>query len=103
MFSLNQRGASGYAKVSVETGVLTASPVKLIIMLYDGAIVACQGAVGCMQRKDILNKGTMLTKAILIIEWSDYDSGIRSFGHAPSLPLTETMLTLHKDKNHGRQ
>lgn len=72
MFGLNQRGVNGYAKVSVETGVLAASPIKLIIMLYDGAIAACHSAVGHMQRKDIINKGAMLTKAIMIIE-----SGLR--------------------------
>jgi flagellar protein FliS len=72
MFGFNQRGVNGYAKVSVETGVLAASPIKLIIMLYDGAISACRSAVTHMQHKDIQNKGAMLTKAIMIIE-----SGLR--------------------------
>jgi flagellar protein FliS len=72
MFGMNQRGVNGYAKVSAETGVLAASPIKLIIMLYDGAITACHSAVGHMQRKDIQNKGAMLIKAIMIIE-----SGLR--------------------------
>jgi flagellar protein FliS len=72
MFGFNQRGVNGYAKVSVETGVLAASPIKLIVMLYDGAITACHGAVGNMHRGDIVNKGIMLTKAIMIIE-----SGLR--------------------------
>jgi flagellar protein FliS len=72
MFGLNQRGVNGYAKVSVETGVLAASPIKLIIMLYDGAIAACHNAVGHMQRGEIINKSSMLTKAIMIIE-----SGLR--------------------------
>lgn len=72
MFGLNQRGVNGYAKVSVETGVLAASPIKLIIMLYDGAITACHAAVGHMRHQDIQNKGIMLTKAIMIIE-----SGLR--------------------------
>lgn len=72
MFGFNQRGINGYAKVSVETGVLAASPVKLIIMLYDGAITACHNAVGHMQRGDIVNKGAMITKAVMIVE-----SGLR--------------------------
>ena len=72
MFGFNQRGVNGYAKVSVETGVLAASPIKLIIMLYDGAIAASHNAVSSMQRGDIINKGAMLTKAIMIIE-----SGLR--------------------------
>jgi flagellar protein FliS len=72
MFGLNQKGVNGYAKVGVETGVLAASPVKLIVMLYDGAISACHSAIASMQRKDIEQKGAMLSKAIMIIE-----SGLR--------------------------
>ena len=72
MFGSNQYGANVYAKISLETGVLAASPNKLILMLYEGAIAACQSAIEHMQRRDIPNKGAMLTKAILIIE-----SGLR--------------------------
>ena len=72
MFGLNQKGVNGYAKVGVETGVLAASPVKLIVMLYDGAIAACYSSIACMQRKDIEQKSAMLSKAIMIIE-----SGLR--------------------------
>jgi len=73
MFGLNQRGVSGYAKIGVETGVLAASPVKLIVMLYEGAIAACYSAIGHMQQQDIEKKSAMLTKAIMIIE-----SGLRT-------------------------
>lgn len=68
MFGLNQRGVNGYAKIGVETGVLAASPVKLIVMLYEGAISACHSAIGYMQQNDIEKKGAMVTKAIMIIE-----------------------------------
>jgi flagellar protein FliS len=72
MFGLNQQGVNGYAKIGIETGVLAASPVKLIVMLYDGAIAACHSAIGHMQRRDIEHKSAMLAKAIMIIE-----SGLR--------------------------
>lgn len=72
MFGLNQNGVNVYAKIGIETGVLAASPNKLIIMLYEGAITACHGAIVHMQNKDIQNKGAMLSKAIMIIE-----SGLR--------------------------
>jgi len=72
MFGFNQRGAGGYAQVGIETGVLAASPNKLIIMLYEGAIAACYSATKHMQNKDIANKGAMFSKAIMIIE-----SGLR--------------------------
>ena len=72
MFGLNQNGVNAYAKIGMETGVLAASPNKLIIMLYEGAISACHSAEGYMLNKDIANKGAMLSKAISIIE-----SGLR--------------------------
>lgn len=72
MFGLNQSGVNVYAKIGMETGVLAASPNKLIIMLYEGAIAACHSAIMHMQTADIENKGAMLSKAIMIIE-----SGLR--------------------------
>jgi flagellar protein FliS len=72
MFGLNQYGVNVYAKIGLETGVLAASPNKLIIMLYEGAIAACHSAIVYMQNEDVPNKGAMLSKAILIIE-----SGLR--------------------------
>ncbi|NOS96335.1 MAG: flagellar export chaperone FliS [Methylotenera sp.] len=72
MFGLNQQGVNGYAKIGVETGVLAASPAKLIVMLYDGAIAASRSAIVHMQSQNIQQKGAMLTKAIMIIE-----SGLR--------------------------
>jgi flagellar protein FliS len=72
MFGLNQHGVNVYAKIGMETGVLAASPNKLIIMLYEGAISTCRSAIVHMQQKDILNKGAMISKAIMIIE-----SGLR--------------------------
>jgi flagellar protein FliS len=72
MFGLNKSGANVYSQMSMETGVLAASPNKLTIMLYEGAITACRSAIDHMQHKDIQHKGEMLSKAILIIE-----SGLR--------------------------
>ncbi len=72
MFGLNKSGANVYSQMSMETGVLAASPNKLTIMLYEGAITACRSAIDHMQNKDIQHKGEMLSKAILIIE-----SGLR--------------------------
>lgn len=60
--------ASAYAKVGIETGVISASPHKLIVMLYDGAIVALTNAVQSMNNGDIASKGHSISKAIAIIE-----------------------------------
>lgn len=45
MFGQTRQGANMYATMGLETGVLAASPNKLVIMLYDGAISACRGAI----------------------------------------------------------
>ena len=69
MFGSSQaQGASAYAKVGIETGVISASPHKLIVMLYDGAIVAISNAVQQMKNGDIPAKGYSISKAIAIIE-----------------------------------
>ena len=40
MFGTKRSGANAYANVGVETGVMAASPHKLITMLFEGAIAA---------------------------------------------------------------
>lgn len=59
--------ANAYAKVSVETGVTSASPHKLILMLYDGALASIQSARLAMDSKDIPTKGRHISKTIDII------------------------------------
>lgn len=73
MFGTMQRGANAYANIGVETGVIAASPHKLITMLFDGALVAIAMGQKYMKSGDIKNKGESITKAILIIE-----SGLRA-------------------------
>jgi len=72
MFGFKSHGVNVYAKMGLETGVLAASPNKLIVMLYDGAISAAKQAIIHMQNQDIQHKGEMISKAVLIIE-----SGLR--------------------------
>lgn len=67
MFTSPRSGANAYAKVGVETGVLTADPHKLILMLFDGAILSIAAATAAMDAKDIPGKGQAVSKAIDII------------------------------------
>jgi flagellar protein FliS len=73
MFGSRQTGVNAYAKVGIETGVLAASPHKLIVMLFDGARVALNDALTGIRNGDIAVKGKSLSKAIMII-----DSGLRA-------------------------
>ena len=57
MFGSSQRGANAYAKVGLETGVVAASPHKLIVMLFDGALAAVRSAAIHMTARDIEKKG----------------------------------------------
>lgn len=69
MFGPSQaHGANAYAKVGIETGVIAASPHKLIVMLYDGAIVSLANATQSMKNGDPASKGQYISKAIAIIE-----------------------------------
>jgi flagellar protein FliS len=73
MFGSMQRGVNAYAKVGLETSVISASPHKLIVLLYDGALVAIRSAAAHMATGNIAEKGVAIGKAINII-----DSGLRA-------------------------
>ncbi len=60
-------GINAYAKVGVETGVTGASPHQLILMLFDGAMMATADAKRHMLAADIAAKGESISKAIAII------------------------------------
>jgi flagellar protein FliS len=66
MFASNNP-ASTYAQVGIETGVSAANPHKLVLMLFDGAIMALVSAKRHMEAKDIPAKGLDISKAIDII------------------------------------
>lgn len=68
MFGSSAQGASAYAKVGIETGVIAASPHKLIVMLYDGAIVSLSNALYQIEQHETAAKGKSISKAIAIIE-----------------------------------
>ncbi len=73
MFGSKQSGVNAYAKVGIETGVISASPHKLIVMLFDGALVSVNAAIMHMKADNIPAKGAAISKAIMII-----DSGLRA-------------------------
>jgi len=56
-----------YNKVGVESSVIAADPVKLISMLYQGALLAIANAKNGIMRKDIPAKGAAISKAIAIV------------------------------------
>jgi len=61
--------AAAYAKVGIETNVSTASPHQLVLMLFDGALLAVNSAAYSMASGDIASKGSSVTKAMEIITY----------------------------------
>lgn len=71
---------NAYATVGVQTGAMSASPHKLISMLYDGARSAIARAKFCLELEDVQGRGNAISKAIDIIDNGlravlDHDSG----------------------------
>ena len=63
----SRSGVQAYANVGVESGVMSASPHQLIVMLFDGAQSALVRARILMSQGDIPAKGAALSKAINIL------------------------------------
>jgi flagellar secretion chaperone FliS len=68
MHVAHRHALNAYNRVSVETGVASADPHRLILMLFEGARVAVATARGHMQRGEIAPKGQAISKAIAIID-----------------------------------
>lgn len=59
---------NAYGQAQVDSGVASASPHKLISMLYEGALVAIANACVHLERGDIPSRGAAISKAIAIID-----------------------------------
>lgn len=68
MYSAMNNAVSAYQRIGVETGVESADPHKLILMLFEGAHEALAKARMHMQHNEIAEKGQMISKAIMIID-----------------------------------
>lgn len=68
----NQR-ATLYAKVGLETDVHSASPHRLVAMLFDGAFDAMNQAIQSIQVGNVEVKGRALSRAVRIL-----DEGLRA-------------------------
>ena len=61
-------GAKAYAQVGLETGINSASPHGLIVMLYEGAIEAIRKAKIYLEMQNIEMKTKSVDKALRIIK-----------------------------------
>ena len=70
---MNATAIKSYTNIGIDTSVTGADPHKLILLLYQGALLAVSSAKNQMLRKDIAAKGKSISHAILII-----DEGLKS-------------------------
>lgn len=89
MYSAN--GTQAYAKIGVESSVMSANQQQLITLLFDGAISALVRARLFMQDGNIQGKGNSISKAINIIE-----SGLKQgLDEQSGDELTDNLLGLY--------
>ena len=67
MYTNSRNAAHAYANVGLETGVVAASPHRLIVMLYEGAELAVRMAIRHINDGDLVKKSAAITKASTII------------------------------------
>lgn len=84
-------GTQAYAQVSVESGVMSASPHQLIVMLFDGALSALLRARILINQGNIAGKGQAISKAISII-----DNGLRAgLNHEQGGDIADNLAALY--------
>lgn len=67
MFMTPDSPAKAYAHVGIETSVMTANSHKLILMLFDGALLALSKATLAINEGKIAAKGEAISQAIDIV------------------------------------
>jgi len=91
MFASAQRAINAYSNVGIETGVQAADPHKLILMLFEGAMLALVDAKYQMGRRETAAKGASLSKAIMIIE-----QGLKASLDTSAGELSENLAALYQ-------
>lgn len=81
---------SNYQRVGIETGVESANPHKLILMLFEGASEALIKAKLHIKHNEIAQKGEVLSKAIMII-----DHGLKASLDMHAGELAQHLLALY--------
>jgi flagellar secretion chaperone FliS len=73
MTNPTRTAVDAYHRLEVETGIAAASPQRLVVMLYDGAIKAIHAARTALAANDVAVRGAAVSRAVAII-----DEGLRA-------------------------
>ena len=76
---MNHAAMNQYKSVGVQSGMVDATPHRMITMLLDGALDRVAAARGAIDRQEVARKGELLGSAIAILDSMraslDYDQG----------------------------
>ncbi|AHG22069.1 flagellar protein FliS [Chania multitudinisentens RB-25] len=87
----NHNRTQVYTQISIESGVMGASPHQLITLLFDGALNALLRARILMNQGNIAGKGEAISKAINII-----DNGLKNgLNHAQGGEIADNLAALY--------
>jgi len=93
---MNTTAINAYAKAGLDSSVASADPHKLILLLYQGALLAISAAKKQMQSKEIAAKGKSISHAIMII-----DEGLKaSLDKNAGGELAQNLSALYEYMNH---
>jgi flagellar protein FliS len=85
-------GAKAYGKIGLETDVITGDPHRLILMLFDGALLCIQRGKAHFAAKRIAQKCEAISTALEIV-----DQGLRaSVNPAPDPEFAGRLLGLYR-------
>lgn len=85
-----QRAGAAYGKVGIETDVLTASPHRLVALLFDGAIEGMNLAIAAIQAGNTPVKSNALCRCVRIL-----DEGLKAALNLESTPLAHDLRDLY--------
>ncbi|WP_206484816.1 flagellar export chaperone FliS [Thalassotalea sp. G2M2-11] len=63
-----RKNLKAYKSVDIESNLATADPHQVISMMYNGLLESIAQAKGAIERKELANKSTLLSKAINILQ-----------------------------------
>jgi flagellar secretion chaperone FliS len=92
MFSLPSNPAQAYSSTGVSSGAMSASPHGLVLMLYEGAMLAVSAARMHMQLGQKAEKSRAISKAIAIIS----DGLMASLDTRAGGEIAERLLVLYQ-------
>ncbi len=92
MFSTNRNPTQAYASVGVVSGAMSASPHGLVLMLFEGAIIAVSAARMHIRIGRTADKAKAISKAVAIIQ----DGLMASLDRDSGGEIAEQLFSLYK-------